>query len=160
MPPSPNTEEQFADAQKALDEFRIFLRGRGSKVGVNKKVALKFQLENLEDMLRVVTDSRYARNLASPSNSNGDVVNTSAETLQYIISTVQSVVGPTSVSPSDAAVALMERSIASRILPSTEQPFGSPGPDEGHSLVQNRRYTSGDTPFSSAPLVFSAKSRD
>ncbi|KAF5353272.1 hypothetical protein D9756_007981 [Leucocoprinus leucothites] len=87
-----NTEEEvlLADVHQALDDFRLFLRGRATTNTDDNNHALRVQLENLEDMLREVTDSRYARSLMGPGNVGVDD-NTSVNVLRFILSTARNV---------------------------------------------------------------------
>lgn len=93
-------EAGIASAQQALDDLRTVLRKKPRGGVDDKQYALQSQLENLEDMLRVITDRRYARTLADsdnlPRNAPGDPT---LATLQLIVSTARSAMRSTAEAP-------------------------------------------------------------
>lgn len=95
-----NEEEGIADAQQALDDLRLFLRKRTRGKAGDKRYALQFQLENLEDMLRVVTDRRYARSLSEQGTILRGPSDTTLDTLQFIVSTARGAMNSNATTPS------------------------------------------------------------
>ncbi|KAF5353319.1 hypothetical protein D9756_007980 [Leucocoprinus leucothites] len=93
-----NDEEGIRNANQALDDVRALLQRRTgtSSIGatasssVDRDFALHFQLENLEDMLREITDARFARML-SGEDDDGVVVMRSenVEMLMFIVMTAR-----------------------------------------------------------------------
>jgi hypothetical protein len=78
-------------AQQALHNVRGFLQrrtGTSSMGGGDSCLALRFQLENLEDMLREITDARFARSLSegTVAVAGGDV---NVENLRFIVTTAR-----------------------------------------------------------------------
>jgi hypothetical protein len=100
MRPFPVDEEAgIAGAQQALDDLRTILRKK-PKGGVDdKQYALQYQLENLEDMLRVITDRRYARSLADSASLPRNAGEPTLDTLQLIVSTARSAMRSTAEVP-------------------------------------------------------------
>lgn len=115
-----NTEEEalLADAHQALDDFRLLLRGRVTANADDNDHALRFQLKDLEDMLTVVTDSRFAHSLIESENIFGVDRNTNMDTLRYILSTARGVAGVIPTRPTtNAANSRSVKSLQSKTSP-------------------------------------------
>lgn len=95
-------------AERALDKFRDFLhvassgiKGQGLGLfrtppapggNVDKEVALRSQLNDLEEMMRTVTDSRFARRLLDGNErAIAGGIEANLETLRFIVMTVRGV---------------------------------------------------------------------
>jgi hypothetical protein len=136
-PSTATAEPTLADAHQALDDLRSFVKSRTSLKVEDKKYALQFQLESLEDMLRVVTDSRYAQSLGEPGVMAGHNKGAGVETLQYIVSAARDITGmePTKAGlPPIGTDIWIRRSIEPlqlRITPSRTN-FRSARTEEGH----------------------------
>jgi hypothetical protein len=96
-----NDEDGIRAANQALDDVRALLRRRTgmSSIGAadDMDYALRFQLENMEDMLREITDARFARTLAEGQ----DVVargNENVEILLFIVTTARDMLSTNNIS--------------------------------------------------------------
>ncbi|KAF9447652.1 hypothetical protein P691DRAFT_706431 [Macrolepiota fuliginosa MF-IS2] len=108
-PPPRNEEEGIADAQRALNDLRLLLRKRAAGTADDRRYALQFQLENLEDMLRVVTDGRYARNLSNQGTIPWGSGDSTLDTLGLIISTARAATGSIAATTSSTTSAWIGR---------------------------------------------------
>lgn len=94
--PFTTEEDGIHNAEWALDELRKFVRVPPVGLGnIDKKVALRTQLENLEEMMRVITDARFARSLIKNKKERALVTQrghqASLEMLRFIVITTRDV---------------------------------------------------------------------
>ena len=91
-PPFESEEQGIIVAQRALDQVRVFLRRRTAVITSapnDDDLALRFQFEYLEDMLRVISDSRYARDLSRQNFTRRFGNGSNLEVLQSIVAMAQ-----------------------------------------------------------------------
>ncbi|KAJ3574109.1 hypothetical protein NP233_g1984 [Leucocoprinus birnbaumii] len=155
----PSAEEVLlADANRALNDFRLLLRRRSADPD-DKKHALRYQLETLEDMLRIVVDSRYARSLAGLDDVEGSEHRASRDFLRYIVSTARGVTNTDVEEPplahsgtSRQAQGLMQpTTTSSRVVLENETSWIVLDPRADEQLGGLRRvnaFRRGDTPYS------------
>lgn len=104
-------EDGISSAERALDGLRDFLHtsssgGRGTAPGlfrvppvrlgnIDREIALRTQLENLEEMMGMITDARFARSLIEDEDERAFVDQgeneASLEMLRFIVRTARDV---------------------------------------------------------------------
>lgn len=143
MYPLPSNEDEgITNARQALDDLRTFSRSRAANKVDGRGHALRIQLKSLEDMLRVVTDRRYARSLAESDSSLEGPAITSLGILQFIISTTRDIMSSSpraEVATPDTATTLISGSTMP-LSPPTQRVAPRPSTTGLRELILARRY--------------------